>query len=348
MTTQHNVNTSVIIGSLEYRAWEDLEITLALDAPSTASFSSPFEPDRSEFRATFRPFSFKPLRIEVNGEPLFTGTMVDISPSVSSSSRAVSVSGYSTIGVLQDCTPPKSAFPIEFNGLKIGQIAAKLCEPFQIAIASESDEGAVFERVALEPDQKVYAFLTDLAQQRGLILSSTPEGALRIYRPAVGSTPVARLIEGEAPLMGVSPSFSPQSYFSEITGISRTKAGRIGASHTQKNTHLPNVLRPSITVLDDTDAADLTTAVEGRMGRMFGNLVSYNVELPTWFDPSGRLWTPGTTISLLAPGAMIYSATDVIIRNVSLRQNAGSVSASLTCVLPGSFSGQMPSSLPWD
>lgn len=82
---------------------------------------------------------------------------------------------------------------------------------------------------------------------------------------------------------------------------------------------------------------------------MFGNMVSYVVEgIPTWRDPKGNLWRPNTTITLKAPEAMIYRETEFLIRNVTLRQDAQSKTATLGLVLPGAFSGETPSRLPFE
>jgi hypothetical protein len=45
---------------------------------------------------------------------------------------------------------------------------------------------------------------------------------------------------------------------------------------------------------------------------------------------------------------MIYRETEMLIRDVSLRQDPGGETAALHLVLPGAFSGAMPEFLPWD
>lgn len=338
---------SITVDDRRWRAWSGLEITRTIDKLSTVSFEAPFEPERDAFRETFRPFSFKPLELHVGEELLFTGTLVDVRPSVDPDKKTVEASGYARPGALLDCNAPASAWPLELNGLKLGRIAETLLEPFGIDVQVDADEGAAFRRVALRPNEKIHSFLGKLARQRGLIMADTPEGALRFYRSTATGSPVVRLREGEPPLTSVEPSFNPQAYFSEITGRAQARAGAAGSGHTVQNEHL-GVLRPHAFTLEDTDDADAPAATEAKLGRMFGNMVTLRAEVPTWRDPDATLWKPDTTVMLEAPGAMVYSETEFLVRDVTLRQDAGSITAELGLVLPGAFSGEVPQELPWD
>lgn len=336
-----------MIDGQTWRAWSDLEIKLALDGFSTIGFTAPFEPERDAFRETFRPFTYRSLEVLVDGTRLFAGTMIDVSPSVTESARAVGISGYALPAVLGDTSPPASSFPLEFNGLTLRQIAQRVVEPFGLEVEVEGDDGATFRRVALEPGGSPLSFLADLAKQRGMVVSSSPNGALRFLRSAPVGHPVARLVEGVPPLGAVSASFSPQAYFSEVTGLASARAGSKGSSYTGQNTKLTGVMRPSSFTLGDTDSPDLPSAVNAKLGRMFGNAATYSISLPTWRDPSGALWRPNTTLTLNAPGAMIYRETEMLIRAVSLKFG-DSITAALDLVLPGAFSGEIPSVLPWE
>lgn len=337
---------AVRIAGVQWHAWSSVQIHRGLDSFSTVAFESPFEPERQAFRDTFQPFSFKDLEVLVGGEPLFTGTLVGVAPSLDPKNRVVQCSGYSKPAVFEDSTPPASAWPLELNGLRLRAIAETLVGPFGVSVEMSADEGAAFRRVAIRPDEKVLPFLADLARQRGLIVSDTPAGALRFLQSAEGE-PVVSLVEGEAPLVGVSARFSPQSYYSEITGQARARAGHAGGGHTIENPFLTSIVRPLTFTLEETDGGDVEAATAARLGRMFGNALEVSVDVPTWRDPAGALWTPGDTVTLEAPGAMIYNATNFLIRRVTLTQNADALSAALHLALPGAFSGDLPSSLPW-
>ena len=198
---------AVLIDGQRFRFWDKVRVTRSIDVMDIVEFGAPFEADTPGFRDTFRPFSFKPVVITVGGEPLFTGTMVAVSPTVENKQKIITVSGYSVPGVLNDCTPPASSFPLEFNDQGLRDISATIAGPFGVSVDFQADQGAIFERVACEPGKKASAFLTELAKQRNLIMSSTSLGALVFWQSVEAGRPVARLLQGSSPVLSVTPFF---------------------------------------------------------------------------------------------------------------------------------------------
>ena len=339
---------AILIDGKRFRFWDKVSISKTIDGIDTVEFSAPFDADAPGFKQAFRPFSFQDITITVGGEPLFTGTMVNPVPVIESDKKIISVSCYALPGVLNDCTAPASAFPLEFNDQNLKEIATALAKPFGVGVKFLADHGPVFEQVLCAEGKKILSFLTDLAKQRNLIISSNAQGELIFLKSDDAGQPVAILEQGTSPLMGVSPTFNPQNYHSHITGIESAIVGLAGSQFTVKNKHLSDVVRPLSFSAPDTEDGNVKTAVEAKMGRMFGNMVSYNVPVATWRDVSGVLWRPNTTIKLKAPDAMIYEFYEFIIRSVEFTADSSSRVASLKIVLPGAFSGEIPESLPWD
>lgn len=339
---------AVLINGQRFRFWSNIRITRSLDAMDIADFGAPFEHDAPGFRDFFRPFAYAPMAITVGGAPLFTGIMVDVTPAVDNNRRTVAVGGYSLPGVLNDCTPPASAFPLEFNDQTLPDIASAIAAPFGVSAEFRGAAGAAFERVACEPGRRALEFLVDLAQQRGLIVSSTERGALLFWRSADTGAPVARLQQGEAPVLSVTPFFTPQQYYSHVTGLEPVIVGLEGAQYTAQNPRLRGVTRPMTYTASDTEGGDIKPAVEAKIGRMFGNAIAYSITLATWRDPSGALWAPNTTVRVTAPDAMIYEEYEFVIRSVEFVRHAAEETATLSLMLPGSFNGEIPEVLPWD
>ena len=339
---------AVLIDGKRFRFWDKIRITRAIDTMDTVEFGAPFNSKAPGFRESFRPFSFKLVVITVGGAPLFTGTMVAVNPVIENAQKVISVSGYSLPGVLNDCTSPASSFPLEFDNQGLREIATALAAPFGISVEFLADQGAVFERVASEPGKKVLAFLTELAKQRNLIISSSSRGKLIFLQSAEKGQPVAILQQGSAPVLSVTPFFSPQEYYSHITGIEPVIVGLAGSQFTVKNPRLLGVTRPLTFNAPDTLDADVKAAVEAKAGRMFGSMASYSVRVATWRDSSGKLWEPNTLVRLLAPDAMIYKEYEFVIRSIEFSRDRATETATLNLVIPGSFSGKIPETLPWD
>lgn len=339
---------AILIDGQRFRFWDKVRIIRAIDTMDIVEFGAPFDSDAPSFKDTFRPFSFKTVVITVGGTPLFTGTMIGVNPVIENAQKIISVSGYSLPGVLNDCTSPASSFPLEFDKQGLRDISTALAAPFGISVEFEADQGAIFERVANEPGKKVLSFLTELAKQRNLIISSSSRGKLIFLQSTEAGRPVARLQQGIAPVRSVAPFFNPQEYYSHITGMEPVVVGLEGSQFTVKNPRLLGVTRPLTFKAPDTLNADVKGAVEAKAGRMFGNMVSYSITVISWRDPSGNLWEPNTTIKLLAPDAMIYTEYEFIIRSVEFNRDRATETATLNLVIPGSFSGKIPESLPWD
>ena len=346
--TDNENEIAILIDGKRFRFWSSVAIKRSLDAMDVVQIDAPFNAGSLEFRNAFRPFAYKKIEITIGGIPFFTGTGIVVDPVINENKKTVSMGGYSLPGVLSDCTPPASSFPLEFSGQGLREIADTITTAFGIGLEFEGDQGATFERVASKPNKKALSFIIELAKQRKLIVSSTPRGKLLITNAVVTGNPVAKLQQGLAPVLSVAPAFKPQEYYSHITGLESVTVGVSGSQFTVKNKHLLGVVRPLTFSVPDTKNSGLKAAVEAKVGRMFGNVASYSLAVSTWRDPQGDLWEPNTTIKLIAPNAMIYTEYEFIIRSIDFERDSETETAMLDLVIPGSFSGQIPEKLPWD
>jgi prophage tail gpP-like protein len=336
------------IDGKRFRFWSEVRITRSIDSIDTIDFSAPFEYESTDFKNIFKPFSFKNVDITVGGKFLFRGTMVNIVPNQTSDSRTVQVSGYSKPGVLVDCNFPGSSFPNEFNEQTLLDIAKQSAGIYGINVVFNNEAGPVFERIYCDQHEKILSFLAGLAKQRNLIINSNSEGDLVFLKSTDTGNSVGKLTQGSSPLISVTPNFNPQSYYSHITGFSQTVIGSEGAQYTVKNNRLDGTLRAFTFDVDDTLDAETEESVKSKAGRMFANAISYDIEVATWRDPSGNLWSPNTTLNVKAPGAMIYDDYEFLVKSVTFTADNSRRSAKLSLVLPGAFSGEIPERLPWD
>jgi prophage tail gpP-like protein len=178
--------------------------------------------------------------------------------------------------------------------------------------------------------------------------TSSPIGTLQGIQSVEPGSPVAVLQEGEVPLTGVQAQFNPQSYYSHITGLRTALLGNDGEQYTVKNSRIEGILRPFIFTADDTEEGNLQKAVENKAGLMFGNTVNYSLSLASWRDPNGQLWKANTTVKVTSPRAYISSPYEFLVKGVTLARDSNQEVAELRLVLPGSYSGKVPETLPWD
>jgi prophage tail gpP-like protein len=349
---------NVQIDKKYFANWVEVEIVDAIDNYTQVRMVAPFEPDKREFRDLFRPFTYQEIEVDSQLTTLFKGFIVDPAAKFDFKERTVEAHGYAKpavsadsdmpVALLTDSAKKGKSIAREFTKLGIYDIAKACLAPFGIGVRLEAPEGKPFDKVRIEPDKKIQEFLVELAKQRNLVLSNTVEGELLIWQSVDPGAPVCRFIEGKAPLTTVEPSFSPREYYSEITGFAARKRGKAPAKWTEQNPFLPAPLRANTFKLEDTERADAPEATRAKLGRMFANMASYTIpDLPTWRDPNGQRWRKNTTVTVLAPSAMIYQETEFLIRNVKLKATKEGRTATLELALPGAFNGKVPERLPW-
>lgn len=331
-----------------FRYWESIRILRAVDAVSRVEFVTPFEPDYREFRDMFRPLQFKRIEVLIGGRSYITGRMGTITPNVTESRAVATVPCFAEAGILEVPNPPMSMFPIEFKGLNLRQIAESITAPFGVPVEFESDPGAPFDKVACPPTVRVLAFLAGLAQQRGLVIADKEPGVVVFRKSVAPGAPVGRLVQGESPLLGVTPMINEGMYFSDVTGIKPARPGTRGSQYTVKNPHLTGIVRPSNFTIADSDGGNPQTAAEAKLGRMFAGVAAYQTRVATIRAPNGDVWAPNTTVNVTAPGAMVYTEYEFLNRVVDIRISGASSTATLSHVIPESFTGGTPARMPWD
>lgn len=330
--------------------WSEIELSVGIDSYRCASLSGPWDPFRKDMRQAFEPLAFPQVTIEIGDELFLTGKIQDVAPSVDATQSSIAITAYSTAYWLTQIRAAPELPPFEFNGVDLKQIAQVVAgHTLGLTINFDGTPGAKFGRVKCERSSELHPFLAELALQRGYVLSDTASGDLLFRSEGPTGSPVARL-SGQ-PIGRITPRFEPDKWYSHVTGRACKRAGAgNGSKYTQRNELYRTIFpRHYCETMDHTESADVPRAVKATVGRMIASSASYTLEeVPTWRDPSGKLWQPNTTISISAPGAMIYSETELLIRSVKFRQTGEQQAATLEVVLPGSFGGTQPKKLPWD
>jgi len=336
---------SALIDGQEFCFWDSIKLTRNIATFDTFAFGAPYEPDNSLLREVFVPLSFKEIEITIDGELLTTGTILPVDPSVSDS-NSVAISGYAKPGVLNDCSVPFDKYPLEYNNQTLEQIAAAIAGFFNLSVIFSEPSGSPFDRISLETDKKPLTFLIELAKQRGFLITNNAAGNL-YFQKALDVGISTTLKEGHTPLMSVTPEIDPQQFYSSVTGLASLIPGAEFQATTINNPLLSGVNRPFVYKVDqDLFGADVQKAVKWKAGLMFASAIKYKASVQGWRDERGDLWRPNTFINLTAPRAMINKETTFLIENINYDRGEGDT-AELSLVLPESYKGEIPSTLPW-
>ena len=341
---------TLFIDGKKFTGFTALTIDSPVDSFDAFSFSAAWDSSNVFIRSAFRPFSYKRCEVRYDEEVLFRGVMLPSVPQISPESKTIGVQGYPLCGVLSDSCIPDSIYPPQFDGLTLKQIADTVCEPFSVSVRMNDDGGAAFEKVGIEAGEKVFDFLKKLAEQRGLFLSNTSDGALLIWKPKT-EVVSASFKEGEAPFVSCVPSFDGQNMFSHLTGFTKVSRLKESEKYTYENNYLikNGVLRQHTVTIDDAESDTLESSVKALAGRMYASAVKYTLTVTGHRDKNGRLYRKNMTVSLFAPDAEVYRDTELQVDSVQLsRSDSDGDIAVLSLVLPGARTGQLPEVFPWE
>lgn len=350
-TVEPPSDTKIIVNGALLGQWDGFELARSIDAIGKASWTVPNE---TETRALFRPMSAPNVVISA-GPVLLTGRCENPETDNAPDRKTLTVSAYSSPGILERCPPPIDAFPLEWTDSNLVTIANDLCLYHGVYCDFQADSGPLFKRVDIQPGGPVLDFLADLARQRGPVVSSSPHGTLLVWTGVQPGNPVSELEKGQPAVVSVKTTIDESRYYSSVTGTlpPRTKRrGRKdkgpGVKYTVDNPHATDQVRPFIAEFQDIDEGELGTAVEALAGRMFSAIVSVDVELSTWLNDQGQIYEPNTTLKLKSPEDFIETSYEFVIADVTLRQSAnGGRTAALRCTIPGAYTGDIPEAMPW-
>lgn len=334
----------LVIENEEFKFWDSISFDRNFDTFDTFRFTAPYAQD-SQLRKIIKPLEFKTGQIFIDEQLISNIVIVGVNPQLGSE-NTVDVTGYAAPGILNDSVIENANLPIEYNNQTLKQIADKIGGYFGIESFFTESSGAAFEKVKIEPEEKILDFLIKLAKQRGFLISSTALGKM-LFRKAATNPRTTTIKQGHTPLLSIEPNLNPQEYYSEITGLAAGDFDDDPESVTIKNPFLTNVKRPfSFHVKNGLTGADLQNAVKWKMGLMFGNAIRYNITVQGLRDQEGRIWETNTGINLTAPGVYIDNETLFLIKNLTLDRTSQTTSMQL--VLPESYTGKIPKRLPWD
>jgi prophage tail gpP-like protein len=136
-----------------------------------------------------------------------------------------------------------------------------------------------------------------------------------------------------------------------MTVYNKTDAEYPTVSYTYENKYLINkgILRHLAITIDDAEtSSDVENAVKSYAGRMFADCVAFELECENHVNEKKELFQKGMTVCVNAPGAMLVNDTNFIARNIKLKRTNEGKTATITLVLPGSYTGEIPEALPWE
>lgn len=296
------------------------------------NFSVPYESTNADFREAFEPYSYKTLKVYYKDALVLTGTITQHDYNSEADANTVDLSGYGLPGILQEVTLPKSAYPRQKKRVNLRTIAQEYCNLFGIKIDSSSEAGEAmsrqFSKVQIDTSQNIAEFLVTLAVQRGLIISTTPEGVLFFtYNNIADREPVFDIQPGA---YNISATYNGSALYSHITAM--TSANLKKKSKTAKEKIDLDVFRHKTIGYQNNDDGDLLDFIKSEIGRTIIESQSFSFSLPFWTDTNGKIFQPRDIITINEPSVRIENTTEFIIKSVEFNVSAEAESANFTVI----------------
>lgn len=332
----------------------------------TFSFDFLFDPKNQDSAETVCVSHMHECTVYYNGALITTGYILNQKFLDDGKPNLATISGYSKAGALNDCdTEPGDS--LETNGMSLRQIIEKLIQPFNLKllvdtsglsaasskfISDKVDED--YDKTASEVSQNIGSYISDLAKQKGIVLSHNQNGDVKITKPNTGGIPLfnfdftsndpnndARKI----PVIFAQLEFNGGGMHNYITVVQQADDERGTNASTYgpiKNPLIPIgrslLYRPRTIIMTSGDQFTAQECCYYEMGKEVRDNVKLKIKLGV-ASKDGVLISPNNTLTFVDPSVYLYkqAGKDLpkwFIESVDTEITPEAETCTLNCVLP--------------
>ncbi len=230
-----------------------------------------------------------------------TGRIDSEERSVSGSSRSIKIEGRSLAGQIIDSAAVHKTGTL--RNRSFDQVLKEFLSPFKIPYKIETDLGERFSKIVLDQGETVFDLFDRLATDRGLILSSLPNGGLLVSRALIDSADqvidslTADTITRRRAIVERFSEYRARAY--KTGGDSET----ISAESIVYDDFIKSKLyRPTIISLQDSrNASEVKTRAIVEANTRAGRSTVVSASVPGWYDKNENLIQAGRVYRISDP-----------------------------------------------
>lgn len=337
-----DANPSLIINGEIYEGWTEVSVTRDIERMSGA-----FElkltdkwPNLERLRAVKPGFE---CTLNNGSDRLVTGWLDAVDVSISTGDHTITAIGRDKTGDLVDCAAVHAGG--EWIDQTIEQIASDICQPFGITVIVDAAAGhEVIRKFKLEESETGFAAIERLCRIKGLLATSTPEGALRITSASNAVRISATLKDGVGGnVLAAQASFNHAERFSTYTVKGQADGfamdGGTDAAGPKGVATDPGITRyrPTTVLAEETvDAAACEVRAKWEASVRAGRAKRLTSTVQGWYHAEG-FWRPLTQVS--CDIEKVNLAGDMLISAVTNKISDGGTTTELTLADPRAFTG---------
>lgn len=348
---------TLMIGDIEF-PFESIRIIRTMDTPADGwSARVAWFPGQDKvFDSVIIPYSYPLAQVYIGNNLIVNGVMYTPAPEQSDSGLILNLEGFSFAADVIDSTMPT---PYEAEKILLEDRANQLLSHIGIKAVFEADQGGEFDRVTGEKTDLIINHLVDLASQRGLLISSTPEGNL-LFTKTTESEPVGTIgydstaaqtitarnqASGENNGIGWGAKFDGRKLFNQITAIGESP-GAVTKSATVTDDNVPRS-RFFTFKADNTTEGDIEAAALWKRSKQFADALTIPFPVSSFYAPNGKLWRENTLVTVVSPEIFVPDGFTFLIRQVEYVLENSGITSTLSLVPPNVYTGERIV-LPWE
>jgi len=280
------------------------------------------------------PLQFPKVQIFNDDDLLLTGVIVNQNYSSESKPTLVSVSGYSKAGVLEDCTIPISAMPMQLDNMSLKEVCDKLFPLYSIDYSMEeivkSKMNKKFEKVNFDYDKTIKSIIVELATERGIYVNHLPNGDVRFTDSSPHNLEVVDHFEDNG-VSSMALTVNGQEMHSDISVLSSVdEKSVVNGEYTIKNPYITNIVRPIIYKIKTGDSIDVKECARLKLS---AELRSISLTISTT-----KFIKPGNIITVKSDRLRLKKDTIFFIEKTDIKADRNGNKYDLTCVLQDVYS----------
>lgn len=279
------------------------------------------------------PYAYSLASVYIGNELIINGLLYTVAPRVSNDGTTKALEGFSfSVDAVDSTIKP----PYEKNNITLEQRAAELVAPLGIRAIFDSDSGGLFKRITAKPEDTIFTHLSSLASQRGLLVSSTPQGDL-LFTQAAFSGSVGTIKEGEQLAGQFQARFDGRKRFNAYRAIGQSPGGNAKAS-IAIDSKVPRSRFMTFTA-NDTTSGNIKKAAEWRRSKQVAKSLEIPLSVEGWIAPNREIWKENTLVTLISESLHVPNGFTFLIKVVEFELTERGKTTNLQLVPPQVYTG---------
>lgn len=286
-----------------------------------------------------RPYGYEKSKAYIDDKELVTGPLFTVQHSLDSSGSSKNLVGYSaTVSIVDSHIKPEQ---LESNNISLMARAEQLLQPYGLRVFSENDADveAIFDRVVANKNDTIFEHLRKLAKERQILVSCTPRGNLLFTRANLSAPPVGTIEESTvSSSLKYTSTFDGRKRFSTYRVICQTPNKREKKVAISRDQNVP-IQRFRNLEVQNSSTGNIQNIADWERSKQFSQALNIPFPVPSWYDPGGVLWEPGTQLIVTSKTLGTPRGYSFLIRQVQYNFSASGEDAVLTLVPPETYTG---------